>query len=138
MQIHEQCQDSVPKQNEQLYKTGCAQGDVRLRRILANNLLPLENASGLLRAPLPRCSISLLTSLKKFGINLPIRPSVNFVISSFRPRLSQKKMYSVLSRVRAKRTPNQLDPLFSVRLVITHVLAHFGIVAWFCRYACLL
>ena len=33
--------------NEQLYKTGSARGDVWLRRISANNVLTLENASGL-------------------------------------------------------------------------------------------
>ena len=54
MQMHKQCQGSVPKQNEQLYKTGSARGDVRLRRISTNNLHSLENASGLLKAPLPR------------------------------------------------------------------------------------
>ena len=63
---------------------------------------------------------SLLTRLKTFGINLSIRPSVNFFQSSFLSRLSQKKMYSFLSRVRAKRTPNQLEPLFSLRIVISH------------------
>ena len=35
---NEQC-SSVPKQNEQLYKTGSARGDAWLRRISANNLL---------------------------------------------------------------------------------------------------
>ena len=39
--------------NEQLYKTGGARGDVRLSRISAKNLLSLENASVLLKAPLP-------------------------------------------------------------------------------------
>ena len=36
-------------------------------------------------------SYSLWTTLKKFGINLPIRASVNLFISSFRPLSSQKK-----------------------------------------------
>ena len=48
---------SVPKQNEQLYKTGSARGNAWLGRISANNLLTLENASGLLRTLLPRCPI---------------------------------------------------------------------------------
>ena len=45
--------------NEQLYKTGSARGDAWLRRISANNLLPLilENASSLLKTLLPRCPI---------------------------------------------------------------------------------
>ena len=34
---------SVPKQNEQLHKTGSARGDAWLRRISANNLPTLEN-----------------------------------------------------------------------------------------------
>ena len=43
--------------NEQLYKNGNARGDAWLRRISANNLLILENASGLLKTLLPRCPI---------------------------------------------------------------------------------
>ena len=43
--------------NEQLYKTGSARGDAWLGRISANNLLTLENASGLLKTLLPRCPI---------------------------------------------------------------------------------
>ena len=40
--------------NEQLYKTGSDRGDAWLRRISANNLLPLENVSSLLKTLLPR------------------------------------------------------------------------------------
>ena len=43
--------------NEQLHKTGSAPGDAWLGRIPANNLLTLENASGLLKTLLPRCPI---------------------------------------------------------------------------------
>ena len=43
--------------NEQLYKTGSARGDACLRRISANNLLPLENVSSLLKTLLPQCPI---------------------------------------------------------------------------------
>ena len=35
--------------NEQLYKTGSARGDAWLGRMSANNLLTLENASGLFK-----------------------------------------------------------------------------------------
>ena len=43
--------------NQQLCKTGSARGDAWLRRISANNLLPLENASSLLKTLLPRFPI---------------------------------------------------------------------------------
>ena len=43
--------------NEELYKTGSARADAWLGRISANNLLTLENASGLLKTLLPRCPI---------------------------------------------------------------------------------
>ena len=80
---------------------------------------------------------SLWTTQKKFGITLPIRPSVrpsitllHFSVHDY-PR---NKMYAVLSRIQAKRTPNQFcwdKSSVSVGLVITHFhfLAHFEIVA---------
>ena len=43
--------------NGQLYKTGSARGDAGLGRISANDLLTLENASGLLKTLLSRCPI---------------------------------------------------------------------------------
>ena len=43
--------------NEQLCKIGSARGDVLLRRISANSLLTLENASGMLKTLLPRYPI---------------------------------------------------------------------------------
>ena len=51
--------------NEQLYKTGSARGDAWLGRISANNLLTLENASGLLKTLLPRCPIVFDLPLKR-------------------------------------------------------------------------
>ena len=126
--------------NEKLYKTGSARGDVRFRRMSANNLLPLENASGLLKTPLPRDVQQSFNQPKNVWYFKFTYPSVRQFLSVILPStIIPEKMYSVLSRVPAKRTPNQLDPLFSVRVVITHfyVLAHFGIVAWFCCQACL-
>ena len=85
---------SVPKQNEQLYKTGSARGDAWLRRISANNLLTLVNASDLSKTLLPRCPIVFEL---KIGIDLPIRPSNPL----FHPSVHDypPKMYSVLPRV---------------------------------------
>ena len=51
--------------NEQLYLTGSVRGDAWLGRISANNLITLENASGLLKTLLPRFPIVF---------DLPIRP----------------------------------------------------------------
>ena len=50
MQMHA-CASVALSQNktEQLYKTGGARGDAGLGHISANNLLTLENASGLLK-----------------------------------------------------------------------------------------
>ena len=58
MQTHA-CTNAALSQNknEQLYKTGSARGDAWLGRIPANNLLTLENASGLLKTLLLRCPI---------------------------------------------------------------------------------
>ena len=55
MQTHA-CTNAALSQNknEQLYKTGSARGDAWLGRISANNLLTLENASGLLKTLSPR------------------------------------------------------------------------------------
>ena len=39
-------------ENDSLYKTDSARGDAWLRRISANNLLPLENARSLLKTTL--------------------------------------------------------------------------------------
>ena len=55
MQMHECTSVTLPQnKNEQLYKTGSARGDAWLGRISANNLLTLENASGLLKTLSPR------------------------------------------------------------------------------------
>ena len=55
MQMHACTSVTVPQNiNEQLYKTGSARGDAWLGRISANNLLTLENASGLLKTLSPR------------------------------------------------------------------------------------
>ena len=55
MQTHARTSVALSQnKNEQLYKTGSARGDVWLGRISANNLLTLENASGLLKTLLPR------------------------------------------------------------------------------------
>ena len=66
MQMHP-CRSVALSQNknEQLYKTGSARDDVWLRRISANNLLTLENASGLLKTLLPRCPIVFDLPLKR-------------------------------------------------------------------------
>ena len=74
-----------PPKNEQLYKTGTARGDAWLRRISVNNLLPLRTCT------ITAMFNSLWTTLKTIGSNPSIRPSVNPFITSFRPRLSQKK-----------------------------------------------
>ena len=71
-------------------------------------------------------SYSLWTTPKKFGINLPIRASVNPFISSSSPRLSQKKnVYSFMTFFPAfeerEHRPNQFcygTPLFRVSLFI--------------------
>ena len=55
MQMHAYTSVALSQnKNEQLYKTGSARGDAWLGRISANNLLTLENASGLLKTLLPR------------------------------------------------------------------------------------
>ena len=55
MQIHACTSVAVcQNKNEQLYKF---RGDAWLRRISVNNLLTLENASGLLKTLLPQCPI---------------------------------------------------------------------------------
>ena len=52
-------------------------------------------------------SYSLWTTPKKFGINLPIRASVNPFISSSSPRLSQKKnVYSFMTFFSRSRKEN--------------------------------
>ena len=53
---HEQC-SSVPKQKRILIQNCNTRGDAWLRRISANNLLPLENVSGVLKTLLLRCPI---------------------------------------------------------------------------------
>ena len=90
--------------NEQLYKTGSARGDAWLGRISANNLLTLVNTSGLLKTLLPRCPIVFDLPWKILVLIYSTHPSAKPFITSFRPRLSHKKMYSLLPRVWAKRT----------------------------------
>ena len=81
-------------------------------------------------------SYSLWTTLRRFGINLPIRASVNLFISSFRPRLSQKKCIQFYDLFHAfeQRTPNQFcwgTPLFNVRLFIFRFHFFFIIIVIF-------
>ena len=73
--------------NEQLYKPGSARGDAWLRRISSNNLLPLENASSLLKTLLPQFpKVSGLT-LKSLVLIYPsVRPSVHPVMREFKLR----------------------------------------------------
>ena len=115
-QMHVQC-NSVPpsppptppkkneNENEQLCTIGSALGDAWLKRTqcISEQSISFEDT---ITAMLNR----LLTTLKKFGINLPIRPSVRPSITLLHLSVydyPRNKMYAVLSRVRAKRTPNQ-------------------------------
>ena len=81
--------------NKELYKTGSGRGDACLRRISANNLLPLENARNFLKTTLLRCPT--VFELPKKGLVL-IYPSLHPSISLFHPSVHDypRKMYTVL------------------------------------------
>ena len=128
--------------NEQLYKSGSARGDAWLWRISANNLLTLENSSGLLKTLIiTAMSNSLWSTLKKNGINLvPIRPSnpllhpsVNgypikkCILISFTSRLSKRNKRK--EEINLSRTVRVLLLIFTFSLISEfHV---FLLLLWF-------
>ena len=98
--------------------------------VSANNLFPFEDT-------ITAMFNSLWTTLKKFGINLPIRPyvrqSLNYIFpSTIIPEIKCMQFYLAFEQREHLISSAGVNPLFSVGLVVTHfhVLAYFEIVAW--------